>query len=248
MDGLQFQKAEFASNRPACAICKSAIERTYFHLNGHTICAACAEKTHAGQRRPSNTWVLRGLLYGAGMAVVCAVGYAIFTLVTHIEFALISIAVGYLIGRAVRYGSQGLGGRRCQIVAVLLTYFAITVSYTPLIVKGMREGAKRQADSAKAPETGKSAQPLTPVPGAANATSGVSVQPRSPGALLILLGLGVIITLAIAAPFLALSSGVGAIISLLIIFFGLQQAWRQTARDSRLLMGPYELEETTPVA
>jgi hypothetical protein len=45
-----------------------------------------------------------------------------------------------------------------------------------------------------------------------------------------------------AAPFLSLSQGLGALITLFIIFIGLQRAWRLTARSEILVMGPYELE------
>jgi hypothetical protein len=52
----------------------------------------------------------------------------------------------------------------------------------------------------------------------------------------------VVVFVAVAAPFAVLASGFSGIISVLILFFGLQRAWKETARDSRLLMGPYELE------
>src|SRR5258708_14700566 len=145
MDTLQFQKAEFAAGKSQCVLCPATIEQTYFHLNGQVICPACAGKAQAGQQRPNNTWVLRGLLYGAGMAVLCSIGYAIFTMVTNMEMALISIAIGYLVGKAVRAGSHGLGGRRCQVLAVMLTYFAIIMGYLPPAIKGMQEVTKRTA-------------------------------------------------------------------------------------------------------
>src|SRR5205823_6685842 len=90
MDALQFQKAEFAPGRPLCVICRAPIEKIYFHLNGQAICPACAEKSKAGQQRPNNSWVLRGVLYGAGMAILCAIGYAIFVVATNMEFALLA--------------------------------------------------------------------------------------------------------------------------------------------------------------
>jgi hypothetical protein len=42
-----------------------------------------------------------------------------------------------------------------------------------------------------------------------------------------------------AAPFFGLTSGISGLISLFIIFIGLQRAWRLTARSQILLMGPY---------
>ena len=50
-----------------------------------------------------------------------------------------------------------------------------------------------------------------------------------------------LLMLAAAAPFFSLSQGAGALITLFIIFIGLRQAWRLTARPEILVMGPYEL-------
>jgi cadmium resistance protein CadD (predicted permease) len=57
------------------------------------------------------------------------------------------------------------------------------------------------------------------------------------------LGLVVITGVAVISPFLGLASGVGGILGVIIIAVGLRQAWKQTERDDRLLMGPYELKE-----
>lgn len=51
-----------------------------------------------------------------------------------------------------------------------------------------------------------------------------------------------LILLAAVAPFLSLGQGLGAFITLFIIFIGLRQAWRLTARSEILIMGPYQLE------
>lgn len=52
-----------------------------------------------------------------------------------------------------------------------------------------------------------------------------------------------IIELLLAAPFLALfqgSNAISALISLFIIFIGLRQAWRYTARPELVIAGPYQ--------
>ena len=239
MDRLQFRKAEFAVHRRECALCRGEIERMYFHLNGQAICPACAGSAQARQRRPSHVAVLRGLVYGGGMAVLCSIGYAIFTMVTNMEVALIAIAIGFLIGRAVRTGSRGLGGRRCQALAVLLTYFAIIMGYLPPVVKQMRETTAKVAEKGAEVRTAslaRSAQPPAPKPSLARWLIAVGV-----------IGIGVAFV-AIAAPVAVLTSGASGIISVLILLLGLQRAWRETARDARVLMGPYELEEAPAIA
>ena len=243
MDGLQFEKAEFADARPKCTRCQSPIEHTYFHLAGQMICSGCAEIARAGQQSPENKWVLRGFFRGLGMAILCAVGYAIFTYVTNIQLALLAIGVGWAVGTAVRKGSRGLGGRRCQILAVGLTYFAITISYLPLILQGAAEGAKKSAaaKSGKPESAGGDVQPSAKTSGIAPVAK---VRAFSFGSFLI--ALAILVGVSLAAPFFGVASGFSGIIGLLIIFWGLQQAWKQTARDERLIMGPYSVEENAP--
>ena len=225
LEGLQFEKAEFAGGRQKCTACATKIESTYYHLAGQVICPACGRAASAAQGRPSNQWIARGALYGAGAAAACSAGYATITLVTGLELALVSILVGYLIGKAVRKGCHGLGGRRCQIIAVALTYLAITISYVPLIIKQIRE------------------QPPTEQASTAELAKAPAVTPPPPSLQRVAIAIGVITAIAFISPFLGLMNGISGILGVLIIFFGLSRAWQLTGRDDRLLLGPYELEE-----
>jgi hypothetical protein len=203
VDNLQFQKAEFADPRAKCRACQSPLSGNYFQFAGAMICPACATRVQSAQAEPDHSGLIRGTLFGLGAAVACAVGYATILVVTGFELALVSIAVGYLVGRAVRIGSHGLGGRRCQAIAVVLTYLAITISYLPLLLKNIEATSAQIA-----------------------------------GAIVPLLGI------ALAYPFLQLQDGIGGILGIAIIAFGLLQAWRQTARDRRVVTGPFTLAET----
>jgi hypothetical protein len=224
MDSLQFQKAEFEDPRPKCAACRKPMEGSYFQLAGHNICGTCADTVRRRQAHPQAQALLRGFLYGLGAAVGCAIVYAVITLATGMSLALLSIAVGYLVGRAVRIGAGGLGGRRCQILAVALTYFAITISYAPVIVKEMRESPKLKTERVKAESVRTKVGPVT-----------------------LAAGIAAISAISLAAPFLALAGGAGGIIGLIIVFLGLAQAWRLTARDPRMLTGPYAFAEGPPL-
>lgn len=223
MDSLQFQKLELADSRPKCISCKSPIENLYYHFGGQTICPTCANIARASQERPGNAAIMRGFLYGLGAAAACSVGYAAITVATNMQFALIAILAGYLVGRAIRIGSRGLGGRRCQILAVLLTYLAITISYVPLVIKELKE----QQTRTDAPQSYTSPQP--PAPKVTVASFAVA--------------LAVVSAISIASPFFGLANGVSGIIGIFILFVGLAQAWKQTKRDERLLLGPYEMTE-----
>ena len=202
-------------------MCQGDIESAYYQFSGYNICASCAARVQAGRQRPPPAWVARGMLFGAGAAVACAIGYAIITAVFNAELALVAIGVGWVIGRAVRIGSHGLGGLRCQVLAVVLTYVAITASYIPLVARAIRQG----------PQTAQQG-PYDPAP--------------LPARMDTLPWLAVITGIALVSPFLELSQGVSGILGVIIIFVGLAQAWRLTARDARILTGPYPAEEPRP--
>ena len=110
-------------------------------------------------------------------------------------------------------------------------YFAVTAGYVPPLVKGMKQGfekieAKRKGAANDVPLTPRKFSPLEKAVGTVLF-------------LIFVMGVGA------AAPVLTAGS-VSGIIGLLIIFWGLQQAWKQTARDPRLLMGPYQVEDSAP--
>jgi hypothetical protein len=66
----------------------------------------------------------------AGLAL-----YVIFALTTGLIIGWVSLAVGFIVGKAMRMGSGGVGGRRYQVVAVLLTYFAVSMSAVPIAIQ-----------------------------------------------------------------------------------------------------------------
>ena len=206
IEKLQFEKVAWADTRPKCGACGAALEGTYYQFAGHNICVGCGEQVRAGQQKPSMAAVLRGALYGLGAAVAGAAGYALFLVLTNIEFALITVGIGWLVGVAVRKGAGGLGGRRTQVIAVVLAYGAITMSSAPVLA---REFQKRP-------------QGIT-------------------GAGYVVV---VVVAVALVSPWMSLLSGeiVSPLLGLLILLVGLYQAWKMTARDGRLLVGPLAME------
>jgi hypothetical protein len=237
--GLQFDRAEHlptpdAAGNPIrqCVACKQPIAYRYFHAQGQTVCETCAERILRGQQAPPALSLARALLYGAGAAAAGCAIYAIVAIVTGLELALIAIVVGVMVGKAVRLGSGGRGGRPQQILAVVLTYFAITTSYIPVLVY---EAIKHPQTLQRTTQSGSDSGAVTQQSPSAN---------RMPTSFVSFLFL--LLLIAAAAPFLALSSGVGAFISLFIIFIGLRQAWKLTGRSELLVMGPYEVNASQP--
>ena len=97
------------------------------------------------------------MIGGAALAG-CAL-YAAVAILLHAEIGLIAILVGWMVGKAIRHGSYGRGGRPQQILAVALTYFAITTSYIPVILYQAardphRVEQRQQAATSDAPTDG----------------------------------------------------------------------------------------------
>jgi hypothetical protein len=227
-ENLQFQKAEplpvVDPNVERCAVCKTPVGATYFQANGHTVCPMCAERIQSGQQKPPATSLATAILYGAGAALAGTIVYSA-VMMMGVEIGIIAIAVGYMVGKAVRAGSRGLGGRAQQILAVLLTYFSITTSYVAVGFYQLAKNPQQTLQDAKKSASKDAASP-------SDTTANDSKPPSVVGLILFLL------MLLVAAPFFGLGS-IGGFISLFIIFIGLRQAWRLTARSEILVTGPY---------
>jgi hypothetical protein len=88
----------------------------------------------AGQSAGEDESFMLSLVLGFAAAVVGLVFYATFTIVTHFYVGYVALAVGWLVGSAVKFGSKGVGGPKYQIAAVLLTYAAISLAEVPILI------------------------------------------------------------------------------------------------------------------
>jgi hypothetical protein len=220
---LQFQHAEpiaEVSAGPVCVVCKQPVVGSYYQAQGQqTLCVLCAERIRAGLQAAPAMSLVRAALYGGGAALAGCALYAAVAIVLKAEIGLIAILVGWMVGKAIRHASYGYGGRRQQILAVLLTYFAITTSYIPVILY----------QDARVAQT---------INASVSSSAPANARPRVSFGIVVLFFL----VLTAVAPFLSLTSGVSAWISLFIIFIGLQYAWKLTARREIVLTGPYSVE------
>ena len=230
LEGLQFQRAEISGK--ACVACSAAIPDEYFHLNGVDLCPGCAGQWQHFQQEPKGGALLRGVLYGFGAAIAGAILMAVISYVTGYQLALISIAVGWMVGKAFRTGTGGGTSKRCQLLAVTLAYFGITMSFIPDLFGG--PDASKQITTQGAVKSGnkdgKSAE---------SSSSDAAKTPKEPmTAGRFALGLAALIGVTLLSPFLLLLTGFSGLINLAIVFFGLQQAWKLMAPDPRTLDGP----------
>ena len=135
---LQFRKADHATvetgSGPPCAICSRRIVDTYFHANGKVVCPSCADKLQAVQTAPPAHTLLKSFIYGLGAALAGTALFSAIWIVSLTQWALISILIGYMVAKAIRYASGGLGGRPQQILAALLTYFSVAMAIVPVLI------------------------------------------------------------------------------------------------------------------
>lgn len=146
MDTPQFQKAEYAgAGGDRCKMCGTALGAAYWRVGTNMTCQACAEKVESAIPQDSHSAFTRGVLFGIGGAVVGLILYATFTIVTKIELGYVSLAVGYIVGKSIRMGSNNMTGRRYQIAAAILTYAAVSLAWVPIVIS---QGVRPQSGEA----------------------------------------------------------------------------------------------------
>jgi hypothetical protein len=211
----QFATAEFAPNTPTmtCAACRRPIAGAYFQINGAKACPECTRKVQAQTPTDSPATFVRALAFGIAGAVAGFTLYVIFALATGLVIGFVALAVGFIVGKAMSYGSRGVGGRRYQVAAALLTYLAVSMSAVPIAIHQMREHrAQMQSSETTAPRS---------------ATMNI---PKA---------IGVLALLGIASPLLDLQNPAHGLIGLVILFVGIRFAWRFTAGRTIAVSGPH---------
>jgi hypothetical protein len=138
---LQFDTAEpsAATTDRSCTGCRRPIEGEYHMANMQVVCTPCRTVLEAGPQGTRTGRAGRALLFGAGAALAGSLLYFVVLAATGYEIGLISILVGWMVGRAVSVGSEHRGGWLYQVMAIGFTYLAIGTSYVPQIVDSWRE-------------------------------------------------------------------------------------------------------------
>jgi hypothetical protein len=213
----QFNTAEYAGQpgTDRCQFCQQPIGARYYRVNNRMACPACTEKAAHAVPQDSHAAFVRALLFGTGAAVAGLALYATVEIATGWIIGYVSLAVGWMVGKAMMAGSNGIGGRRYQIAAVLLTYAAVSMAAIPVAI----------SESAK--ERKAHPQPQIEQPSAPDGESAPPTKQRpNLGMALVTLAL-----IGLASPFLDLfqASTPFALIGLVILFVGIRIAWRITA-------------------
>ncbi len=219
-NALSFERAEFespAAPQLACAFCRRPLTDQYWQITRRPACDRCRAQVQSEiASSTSHKRFFGALRWGALAATAGCVGWIVISKVTGYEIGIVAIGVGYLVGKAVRKGAGGFGGRRYQIMALLLTYSAIAFASLPALFAAVSEQSQ----------------------GAQHAAS------EAPPSLLGFLWAWVmLLSIAFASPFL---EGAKNFMGLIIIGIGLYEAWKLTRPLPIQVLGPFSVGGTAP--
>ncbi len=229
---LQFDVAEsggheasvpHGANGVHCSFCQTALETEYFQVNDRPSCPRCRASIESElAKRPGWDRFAVASLFGLGAAIAGAIVYYAVIRLLNLEIGIVAILIGYMVGYSVRTGAGGRGARRLQILAVVLTYWAVGLAYTPLVFSQPTQqdptAATATLDSARAPE-------------------GVS---RGDGS--IATAIPSLFAFVFALPILMVVGSLpSGLISAFIIGVGMRQAWRMTSAIRLQVSGPYQV-------
>src|SRR5689334_1034962 len=121
-----------------CKLCRQPFARTYYRAGANTVCGCCADRIRREMPQDSHAAFVRAILCGLMGFAIGLVIYAAFAIATGITIGYLALAVGFIVGKAMMMGSKGVGGRRYQIAAVLLTYAAVSMASVPIAIHYMK--------------------------------------------------------------------------------------------------------------
>jgi hypothetical protein len=228
-DVPQFATAEYANKAgaTACKACGQKISGAHYRVNGVPACASCTQRLREQLPQDSHQAFVRGIVFGIGGAILGFGIYVAFALATGWMVGYISLAVGYLVGKAIVMGSRGVGGRRDQLAAQLLTNNAVSLAAVPIAISAHMKARSAQHT---AQTTG---SPTAPGADQAQAGGSVTTPHKSTAAVV-----GVLVMIGLASPFLEMADPMHGIIGLIILLVGLQIAWKLTAARKLDIVGP----------
>jgi hypothetical protein len=108
----QFGTAEYAGVRETehCSFCKQPIGRSYYRVNTAMACPACGECAQHQLPADSHSGFTRSLIFGLGGAALGLLIYAVFAITTGLVIGYVSLAVGYIVGKAIKLDRRELEG------------------------------------------------------------------------------------------------------------------------------------------
>jgi hypothetical protein len=217
----QFATAEYEDSKqgPPCRFCSKPTGGTFYRINQAEACDSCTRQVQAKFPEDSHAAYVRGILYGVGGAIVGLIIYVAFAIGTGLMIGYVALAVGFIVAKAMLFGSGGRRGRRYQIAAALLTYAAVSLAAVPIALQHHAHATRPfslERPSQQAEPTGAPASKMS-----------------------VARAIGTLAIVGLASPFLALSDPASGLIGLVILLVGLNIAWRLTAAPKITVLGPF---------
>lgn len=266
-DALQFDAAVHpdastaSATHPTCAHCKAEITDRYYDVQGTVACARCRAAVVALLNRGTpGGRATRAVVFGLLAMIAGAALYLGIAIATGMEFGLIGILVGFMVGWAVRRGAHGRGGRRYQLLAAALTYVAIAVTYIPQYMHYEEQARKAAAPAASdsaagqrtasdgasatvasATEASVTSEAASASAAAPDASGSHPAAKASGGQLVLFAAVGFIYLAAVSPIKVLLADPSSNLIGLAILAFSIYQAWRMNARREISVTGPFRV-------
>jgi len=223
--GLQFDRAEFEGNAAAaaaasCAACKRTLADTYYQVGGVVVCENCKGTLESEANQPSVFSARVGRLLRATLfgSLAAVAGCALYYGVLAITGWEVGL-ISILVGVMVG-GAVKAGARRRG--GWLYQGLAMFLTYTSIIFSYLPIIFKEAAGSLE------------------------KVQQEGPLAIVVMSIVAV--PLLYALPFILVAQDGSAFLSLLIIGFGVYQAWVINKKETLQISGPYSLAAPTQAA
>lgn len=119
-----------------CSVCLRTITASYHTVNGAPACESCRTILSAiGAPIREPLPIAKALVLGFGAALVGAVIYWAVIRFFRLEIGIVAVLNGWMVGKALRVGSGGRGGRVLQVAAAMLTYLSVGMAYVPLALQ-----------------------------------------------------------------------------------------------------------------
>ena len=235
---LQFDQAEYSHPQAVsidCKACGGTIAGHYYDVNGLIVCDGCCQRF---TQEPSGSERFRRFIRaGIRGSLAAFAGFMLFYVVmkvTGLKIGLISIVVGFMVGGAVHHGSGRRGGWVYQLLAIFLTYTAISASYTMMAIPQIMEIVPNAAIDKPLPADADKQQ-LAAKKAAAAGPRQVNT-PELVGGFVIFALVSLIFMYAFP-----IYAGFSSPIGLLIIAFGLWEAGKLNRRVVNVIQGPFSL-------
>jgi len=192
---------------------------------------------------------MRALLAGSVAALIGLALYAGFTILTGIYIGYVSLAVGLIIGKGITIASGGVGGRKYQIAAVILTYAAVSMAAIPIAFNQMsKAGPAGQQRQVQPPPPPSNSAPTGDTPATGQTANDALNNKNDKEKMSFASAIGRLVLIGLASPFLELADFPGGIIGLIILFVGLRIAWKITAGSPLQISGPFQGAKATSTA